>query len=52
MKNYKLSYIQNNTKEVFELEYLNTTIQKIKKVFQERIKKNGKTFIYFGIEEI
>jgi hypothetical protein len=43
---YKLFYIQNNTKEVIEIIINN------KKDFQERIKKNGKTFIHFGTEKI
>lgn len=51
MKNYKLFYVQNNTKQIIEIVYINTTIRKIKKDFQERINFDGRNYIHYGTEE-
>jgi hypothetical protein len=51
MKNYKLFYIQNNTKEIIEIVYINWKELNMTKDFQARINFNGKNYIYFGMQE-
>ena len=51
MKNYKLFYIQNNTKQIIEIVYLNTSKRKIKQDFKEKINFENRNYIHYGTQE-